>query len=76
MQARLIEPTARIYTSLLQGYNSTRKSCEVFALFKELVAKGIEPEKFAYPEIIDALSREGKTIEAFKLGCFSAQDGT
>ncbi|KAF3445273.1 hypothetical protein FNV43_RR14968 [Rhamnella rubrinervis] len=69
MQARNIEPTTVTYTSLLQGFNATGNTRRVFALFKDMMAKGIEPDQLAFHVIFDSLLREGKTVEAFKLGC-------
>jgi leucine-rich PPR motif-containing protein len=43
MQARDLVPTTITYKSLLHGYNIIGKRYEVFSLFEEMVAKGIEP---------------------------------
>eukprot|EP00928_Gymnodinium_smaydae_P005179 TRINITY_DN11784_c0_g1_i1.p1 TRINITY_DN11784_c0_g1~~TRINITY_DN11784_c0_g1_i1.p1 ORF type:complete len:1141 (-),score=278.76 TRINITY_DN11784_c0_g1_i1:74-3049(-) len=51
---------AIIYGSVLKGYNRSNRPERVFALFDEMVARGIEPAHATFNVVIDACARNGR----------------
>lgn len=60
-------PSVVTYTSLLNGYDKMGRRSEMFSVFDEAIAAGIEPDNIMYSVIINAFLKEGMTTEALVL---------
>ena len=59
-----VKPNIRTYTCLIRGHLFTGQWEEVVRRFKEMSARGIEPNDFTYGLLLDYLCKEGNCSEA------------